>query len=60
MERFWPFFIIDVLVALVGYILTVNWMKFTNSCIDENGKLESTAKNFFIKMWGGIGLFGVA
>jgi len=46
MERFWPFFIIDVLVALVGYILTVNWMKFTNSCIDENGKLESTAKNF--------------
>jgi hypothetical protein len=60
MERFLPLFIVDVVVAFIGYALTVSWMKFTNTCIDENGKLESTARSFFLKMWIGIGLFGVA
>jgi len=59
MGRFLPFLIIDVMVVLVGYFLTVYWLRFTNTRMDENGKLDGTANAFFIKMWGGIGLFGV-
>jgi hypothetical protein len=55
-----PFFVIDTAVVVIGYFGSLSWAKTTDYWIDENGKLDSSANAFLMKMWGGIGLFGVA
>jgi hypothetical protein len=60
MRNFLPLFVIDAAVVVIGYFASLSWAKATDYWIDENGKLDSSAKAFLMKMWGGIGLFGVA
>ena len=60
MTNFLPVLMLDVGVAVAGYFLCLGWARRTSRLIDENGKLDSYANSFLMKMWGGIGIFGVA
>jgi hypothetical protein len=60
MKNLLPLVMIDTGVVIVGYFLSLGWAKRTNYWIDEDGKVDSSAKSFLMKMWSGIGLVGVA